>query len=187
MFIVCWCSHNKHLFLKICVGGLILEAISQNTTMAANSGVSTSKSAKLMHKMNPYGYKKFCSYISERDSISLEFWKAFKWVNYFALDISLMFKNGKVNPDHVYKLFGNFNGLSAQEVRMHLLEYIYENIDFFECRSSVCLALHGIGMNTWVDMVEDSHSCDELALLGLSAMYQRHSGNKEQDLVHNPN
>ena len=143
--------------------------------MVANSGVSTSMLAELMHKMNPYGYKKFCSYISERDSISLEFYKASKWVNYFALDISLTFKNGKVNPDHVYELFGNFNGLSAKEVRMHLLEYIYENIDFFECRSSVCLALRGIGMNTLVDMVEDSHiCCDELALLGLSAMYQRH-------------
>ena len=82
-----------------------------------------------------------------------------------------MFKNGKVNPDHVYELFGNFIGLSAQEVRMHLLEYIYENIDFLECRSSVCLALHGIGMNTWVDMVEDSRSC----------------GNKEQVLVYHRN
>ena len=143
--------------------------------MTANSGVSTSMSAELMHKMNPYSYKKFCSYISERDSISLEFYKASKWVNYFTLDISLMFKNGKVNPNHVYELFGNFNGLSAKEVRMHLLEYIYKNIDFFECRSSVCLALRGIGMNTWVDMVEDSRiCCDELALLGLSAMYQRH-------------
>ena len=132
-------------------------------------------SAELMHKMNPYSYKKFCSYINECDSISLEFYKASKWLNYFTLDISLMFKNGKVNPDHVYELFGSFNGLSAKEVRMHLLEYIYENIDFFECRSSVCLALCGIGMNTWVDMVEDSRiCCDELALLGLSAMYQRH-------------
>ena len=73
---------------------------------------------------------------------------------------------------------------------MHLLEYIYENIEFFECRSSVCLALRGIGMNTWVDMVEDSCiCCDELALLDLSAMYQRHGpgGNKEQVLVHNRN
>ena len=164
------------MFLKIRVWGFDFgEQLSQNTTMVANSGVSTSMLAELMHKMNPYGYKKFCSYISECDSISLEFWKASKWVNYFALDISLMFKNGKVNPNHVYELFGNFNGLSAQEVRMHLLEYIYENIDFFECRSSVCLALLGIGMNTWVDMVKDSRSCcDELALLGLSAMYQRH-------------
>ena len=30
-------------------------------------------------------------------------------------------------------------------------------------------------MNTWIDMVEDKRiCCDELALLGLSAMYQRH-------------
>ena len=143
--------------------------------MAASSGVSTLMSAELMQKMNPYGYKKFCSYISECDSISLEFYKASKWVNYFTLDVSLMFKNGKVNPDHVYELFSSFNGLSAKEVRMHSLEYIYENIEFFECRSSVCLALRGIGLNTWVDMVKDSRiCCDELALLGLSAMYQRH-------------
>ena len=86
-----------------------------------------------------------------------------------------MFKNGKVNPDNVYELFGSFNGLSAQEVRMHLLEYIYDNIDFFECRSSVCLPICGMDLNTWVDMVEDNCiCCDELALLGLSALYQRH-------------
>ena len=143
--------------------------------MAAKSGVSTSISAELMQKMNPYGYKKFCAFISECDSISLDFYKASKWENYFTLDTSLTFKNGKVNPDHVYELLGSFNGLSAQEVRMHLLEYIYDNIDFFECRSLVCLPLCGIGMNTWVDMLEDSRiCCDELALLGLSAMYQRH-------------
>ena len=143
--------------------------------MAAKSCVSTSMSTELMHRMNPYGYKKFCAVISEHDSISLDFYKASKWVNCFTLDTFLTFKNGKVNPDHVYELFGSFNGLSAQEVRMHLLEYIYDNIDFFECRSSVCLPMHGIGMNTWVDMVQDNRiCCDKLALLGLSAMYQRH-------------
>ena len=116
--------------------------------------------------MNPYGYKKFCAVIIEWDSISLDFYKASKQVNYFTLDTSLTFKNAKVNPDHVYELFGSFNGLSAQEVRIHLLEYIYNNIDFFECRSSVCLAMHGMGLNTWVDMVEDNHiCCDKLALL----------------------
>ena len=35
--------------------------------------------------------------------------------------------------------------------------------------------MRGMGMNTWIDMVEDNRiCCDELALLGLSAMYQRH-------------
>ena len=144
--------------------------------MAAKKGVSTSMSAELMQKMNHYGYKKFCAVISEWDSISLDFYKASKWVNYFALDTSLMFKNSKVNPGHVYELFGSFNGLSAQEVRNHLLEYVYNNIEFFESRSSVCLPMRGMGMNAWIDMVEDNRiCCDELALLGLSVMYQRHT------------
>ena len=144
--------------------------------MVAKKGVSSSMSAELMQKMNPYGYKKFCAVISEWDSISLDFYKALKWVNYFALDTSLTFKNGKVNPDHIYELFGSFNGLSAQEVRNHLLEYVYNNIEFFESRSSVCQPMHGMGMNAWIDMVEDKRiCCDELALLGLSAMYQRHT------------
>ena len=107
---------------------------------------------------------------------SLEFFKASKWVNYFALDTYLMFKSGKVNPDHVYKIFGNLNGLSARNVRSDLLEYIYENIDFFDDRGVVCLPLGNIGLNTWVDNVENSQvCCDKLALLGLSAMYKRHT------------
>ena len=102
--------------------------------------------------------------------------KASKWVNYFVLDTSLTFKNGKVNPDHVYELFGNFNGLSSRGVRSHLLEYIYKTIDFFDSRGSVCLPLRGLGLNSWVDNVEDSHvCCDEFTLLGLSATYQRHT------------
>ena len=142
--------------------------------MVAKS-VPTSMSAGLMHKMNPYGYKKFCAFLSERDSITLEFYKASKWMNYFTLDTSLTFKTSKVNPDHVYELFGSFNGLSAHNVRMSLLEYASENIEFFECRSTICLPMCGIGLDTWVDTVNDHcMCCDELALLGLSAMYQRH-------------
>ena len=58
----------------------------------------------------------------------------------------------------------------------HLLEYICKNIDFFDSRGSVCLPLRGLGLNLWVDNIEDSSvCCDELALLGLSAMYQRHT------------
>ena len=119
--------------------------------------------------------RSFCAAISEHDSITLDFYKASKWVNYFALGTSLTFKNSKVNPDHVYELFGSFNGLHAHNVRMSLLEYVSDNIDFFECRSTVCLPMHGIGLDTWVNTVNDHHMCcDELDLLGLSSMYQRH-------------
>ena len=138
--------------------------------------VSTSMSAELMQKLHPYGYKCFCAVLNKGDSISQEFFRASKWVNYFALDTSLTFRNGKVNPDHLYELFGSFNGLSGRDVHSHLLNYIYKNIDFFDGRGSVCLPLHGLGLSSWVDNIEDNKvCCDELALLGLSAMYQRHT------------
>ena len=66
--------------------------------------------------MSLYGYKRYCAILNERDSISLEFFKASKWVNYFALDTSLTFQNSKVNPYHVYELFGSFNRLSGRGV-----------------------------------------------------------------------
>ena len=50
--------------------------------------------------------------------------------------------------------------------------------------------MHRMGMNTWIDMVEDNRiCCDELALLGLSVMYQRHClvVNQEQVLVYHCN
>ena len=143
--------------------------------MAAKKNVSTSLAAELLNAVHPYGYKNFCASISERDGVSIEFYKASKWVNYFALDAALTFKNGKVNPDHVYEYFGKFNGLSAAAVRKNLLSFISGNVDFIEKRSSVCLPMRNMGFDSWLDSINEGSCCDELAILALSAMYHRHT------------
>ena len=144
--------------------------------MAAKKNVPTSMAAELMQAVHPYGYKNFCASISERDSVSMQFYKASKWVNYFDLDATLTFKNGKINPDHVYEYFGRFNGLSAgAAVRKNLLSFISGNMDFIERKSSVCLPMRSMGFDSWLDSINDGFCCDELALLALSAMYQRHT------------
>ena len=142
--------------------------------MAAAS-VSTSIAAKLLYKMNPYKYKEYCATINERDSVSISFYKASKWVNYFALDTSMTFRNGKVNKDHVYEYFGRFNGVSAKTVRKNLLAYVSGNMDFVNKRSSVCLSMRSMDLDTWIENINDGKPCDELALLTLSGMYQCHS------------
>ena len=71
--------------------------------------------------MNPYKYKEYCAIINECESILVSFYRVSKWVNYFALDTVLMFRNGKVNSDYVYEYFGSFNGVSAKTVRKNLL------------------------------------------------------------------
>ena len=109
--------------------------------MAEKGVVSTSMAAELMQKIHPFGYKKYCTYINECESISQAFYNASKWVNYFALDVALTYRNGKVNPNHVYEYFGAFNGLDASAVRKNLLTFISGNIDFVEKRSTVCLSM----------------------------------------------
>ena len=84
-------------------------------------------------------------------------------------------RNGKMNPDHVYEYFGQFNGISAKAVRKNLLEFISGNMKFVEDCSSVFLPMKEISLETWIDCINDGCNCDELALLVLSAMYKRHS------------
>ena len=141
--------------------------------MAAS--VPTLIAAELLHKMNPYKYKEYCATINKADSVSIAFYKASKWVNYFALDTALIFQNGKMNSDHVYEYFGQFNGVSANTVRKNLLAFISGNLDFVTRCSSVCLSMRGIDVDTWIDNINNGKPCDELALLTLSAMYHRHS------------
>ena len=141
----------------------------------AATGVLNSMAAELLHKMNPYQYKKYCAVINEADSVSVPFYKASKWVNYFALDTSLTFRNGKRNNDHVYEYFGQFNGVSANMVRKNLLSYVSGNLDFVTQRSTVCLSMRSIDVDTWIENINTGMPCDELALLTLSAMYHRQS------------
>ena len=143
--------------------------------MVAKKNVPPLIAAELMHSMNPYGYKKFCASLNERDSISMEFYKASKWVNYFHLDTVSTFKNGKINPDHMYEYFGKFNGIDAKAVHKNLLTFISGNMEFVEGRSSVCLPMRNMGFDSWLDTINDGLCCDELALLALSAMYHRHT------------
>ena len=96
-------------------------------------------------------------------------------MNYFTLDTALMFHNGKVNKDHVYKYFGSFNGASAKTVRKNLLAYVSGNMDFVTKCSTVCLSMRSMDLDTWIENINDGKPCDELALLTLSAMYHCHS------------
>ena len=62
------------------------------------------------------------------------------------------------------------------EVREVLLEHIARNLDFHVKRSIVCLEMRNTSFSNWVDRMADGRMyCDELGLLSLSALYQRHT------------
>ena len=115
-------------------------------------------------------------YIHEHDAIGLDTFKTSKLSEYFAVDTSRAYKNGRANPSHLFELFGFFSGHDAIEVHEILLEHIARNLDFHVQRSTVCLEMWNMVFYVWVKWLADGRMyCDELRLLSLSALYRRHT------------
>ena len=75
----------------------------------------------------------------------------------------------------MFDLFGTFSGHTGTEVRVKLLENIATDMSFYETRSTVCLLMRSMNLETWVNAIaNESVYCDELCLMGLCYMYQRH-------------
>ena len=125
--------------------------------------------------MKPPPYKLYVSTISNKDAITLEEFKKTRWSTYYVVDMSNLVSNGKTNPNHLFELFGKFNGKTAVEVRLLLLKHIESNIEFYEWRSVVCLKDRSMRFDTWIESIgNEATFCDELALMGLCALYNRH-------------
>ena len=90
--------------------------------MASTSSSSNSIAAELLSNITMYGYKEMVPFINECDAISLD--KTTKLAQVFRVDTSRAYKNGRVNPSHLFEIFGNFSGHDAVEVCELLLEHM---------------------------------------------------------------
>ena len=91
--------------------------------MAANAN-RNSMAAAILASVSNYGYKEMVPYINERDATSLNAYKTTKLAEYFTIDTSCAFKNGRANPNHIFELFGDFGEHNATQVRLLLLQHI---------------------------------------------------------------
>ena len=146
------------------------------TCLPSCANMASNRSSLNVQKYNKYRYKTYVQSLNDRDALTLDEFKETKWSNYFIVDLTRMYKNGKANANHVFELFGSLNNKSASVVRQNLLQDVATEIDFYEQCSVVCLAMRSISLDTWVtNMDNEKMYCDELGLMGLSKMYGRHS------------
>ena len=128
------------------------------------------------HICTMHNVKKMVPYIHEHDAIGLDTFKTSKLSEYFAVDTSHTYKNGRANPSHLFELFGFFSGHDTIEVHEILLEHIARNLDFHVQHSTVCLEMWNMVFYVWVKRLADGRMhCDELRLLSLSALHCRHT------------
>ena len=142
---------------------------------AMAQGNRKSIAAELLASILPPPYKLHIAALNEKDALPVGEFKNSRWADYYTADTSNIVRNGRGNPNHVFELFGKYDGKNACEVQMALLNEIASNMEFYERRAVMFLHGKGISFPTWIESIGNKTMyCDELALLGLCVVYSRH-------------
>ena len=108
-------------------------------------------------------------------TLTAEEFKQSNCANYFVLDTSFTFRNGKAKPNHLFELFANLSQNIATDVRVALLQNVADDVDFYMTRNTICLEQCSTSFETWVaKMGDEKVFCDELGLMGLCSLYKKH-------------
>ena len=92
------------------------------------------------------------------------------------LDTSLVYQNGRPNPNHVFNLLGSLSSHRAIDVRYLLLTDIANDVDFYQHTSCVCLERRIMGFTQWVTSLPlDTMYADKVTLLSLSWLFKQHT------------
>ena len=142
---------------------------------AKESNVATGSVESNMYHVSGYPYKSMIPSLNKGDIITVEQYKHSELYEYFEIDRTSLYRNGKCNPNHVFELYGCLSGHTSAQVRVMTLQAIAANVQFYKDRSSVCLGMRGNYFEGWLsDIADTNHPCDELGLLTLSYLYKRH-------------
>ena len=74
---------------------------------------------ELVQKIQPRPYKMYVAKLMEQDAVTGENYNNSKWANYFTVDASNTVKNGRANPNHLFKLFGSFSSHTSKNPTTH--------------------------------------------------------------------
>ena len=125
--------------------------------------------------LNLYKYKRYDSTLKDSDALTAEEFKQSNLANYFVLDTSFTFQNGKANPNHLFVFFANLSQNIATDVQVALLQNVADGVDFYMARNTICLEQLSTSFETWVEKMGDERVfCDELGLMGLCSLYKKH-------------
>ena len=101
-----------------------------------------------------FAYGRYVSHISEQDAVTRESFDKSNLSGKYVLDTSLVYQNGRPNPNHIFEMFGQLSGHSASYVRFLLLSDIAADVEFYQRTSFVCLEMQNISFNQWIKIYQ---------------------------------
>ena len=121
-------------------------------------------------------YQEYCSYLSDRDVVSLAVFKNSELSQKYWLDVCRCFVGDQVNTDHVLKLFCDYCEMQPSELREKVLDNVKREYKFWDHAGSMVLHMKWMTLSEWITQMEWPTSiCDEFMLYVLSRLFYRHT------------
>ena len=158
----------KKLQLKPCTGGTSL-----NSKMATSGG---SIASELLDAIKLKNYGIYVNKLNSSDEIRVSEFHASAYALEYVLDTRLCFNGNKINPNHVFEIFGEFSGSDHEAVKLDMLNKIACNFNWYRDRAEMFLQFKGQTLKGWLEyMCRKGRRCNELGIYVLSVLYDRHT------------
>ena len=94
----------------------------------------------------------------------------------FYVDLSRTYKNGMLNGNMLFELFGEFSSEPSDKVRRCMINSVKNDVTEFNTCCRTALQLKGLSGEQWIQNMEKTSTAgDELCLFLLGRIYFRHS------------
>ena len=125
-------------------------------------------------KLKNYGI--YVNKLNLSDEIRVSEFHASAYTLEYVLDTRICFNGNKINPNHVFEIFGEFSGSDHEAVKLNMLNKIACNFNWYRDRAEVFLQFKGQTLKGWLEhMYRKGRRCDELGIYALSVLYDRHT------------
>ena len=127
-------------------------------------------------QFSQFQYDKYCQYLSDRDGVSLKYFKGTELGTRFWIDVRGCFNGESLNTSHMLEIFGKYCDQEPNMLQQRILDIVEQDKDVWESVGRVVLSMKFTIMEDWIDDMRDTNcQCDEFMLYVLSRVHCCHT------------
>ena len=111
---------------------------------------------ELFSLFNQYRYSRYCQYLSDCDSVSLQYFKSTEMGSPLWTDTRWCFINDQLNPNHLLEIFGRFSDKDLAILRQRVLDMVEQESNMWESIGRVVLSMKFLNLNNWIKSMRDA-------------------------------
>ena len=132
--------------------------------------------SELFSQFNQIKYDKYCQYLIDCDSVSLDYFKSTELGLRYWIDLCRCFVNDQLNANHVLEIFSKYSDQDPEILWQCVLDIVEQDQEIWKSVGRVVLSMKFTTLDDWIkDMRSSTCQCDEFMLFVLSRIHCQHT------------